>query len=180
MGVTRRGGLPRLAAVVPGGGGRGGFGCRLTLPLWCLKGWLAFFAACLPCLQFIFCPLSPRPPSPAGKGEIFSFLMQGASPLAFPGLNPGGTGAGGVSRAGGGACPASPARLAAAVSGGELAFFVACQPRLYLLFCPLSPRPPSPAGKGEIFLLSYARGFAPCIPEAEPAVRRKTDRISLP
>ena len=31
-------------------GGRGGFGCRLTLPLWCLKGWLAFFAACLPCL----------------------------------------------------------------------------------------------------------------------------------
>lgn len=31
-------------------GGRGGFGCRLTLPLWCLKEWLAFFAACLPCL----------------------------------------------------------------------------------------------------------------------------------
>ena len=32
-----------------------------------------------------FLPPSPRPPSPPGKGEIFSFLMQGASPLASPG-----------------------------------------------------------------------------------------------
>ena len=56
------------------------------------------------------CPLSPRPPSPAGKGEIFSFLMQGASPLASPGLNPGGTGAGGESRAGGGVPSESPTR----------------------------------------------------------------------
>ena len=39
-----------------------------------------------------FLPPSPRPPSPAGKGEIFGFLMQGAPPLASPGLNPGGTG----------------------------------------------------------------------------------------
>ena len=30
---------------------------------------------------------SPRPPSPPGKGETFSFLMQGASPLASPGLD---------------------------------------------------------------------------------------------
>ena len=62
--------------------------------------------------------------------------MQGASPLASPGVNPGGTGAGGESRAGGGACagvarstcrrcprrescpPALPARPAAAVPGG--------------------------------------------------------------
>ncbi len=34
--------------------------------------------------------------------------MQGASPLASPGLNPGGTGAGGVSRAGGGVPSESP------------------------------------------------------------------------
>ena len=40
-----------------------------------------------PCLPFLFCPLSPRPPSPAGKGENQSFLMQGASPLASPALN---------------------------------------------------------------------------------------------
>ena len=32
-----------------------------------------------------FAAPSPRPPSPPGKGEIFSFLMQGASPLASPG-----------------------------------------------------------------------------------------------
>ena len=31
------------------------------------------------------------------------------------------------------------------------------------------PRPPSPPGKGEIFLFSYARGSAPCIPGVEPA-----------
>ena len=34
------------------------------------------------------CPLFPRPPSPAGKGEIYSYLMQGAPPLASPGLEP--------------------------------------------------------------------------------------------
>ena len=49
-------------------------------------------------------PLSPRPAlaersSPPGKGETFSFLMQGASPLASPGRSRGGagsTGAGGA------------------------------------------------------------------------------------
>ncbi len=33
-----------------------------------------------------FFPPSPRPPSPVGKGEIISFLLQGASPLASPRL----------------------------------------------------------------------------------------------
>ena len=32
-------------------------------------------------------PPSPRPPSPPGKGEIKGYFMQGASPLASPGLN---------------------------------------------------------------------------------------------
>ena len=49
--------------------------CRLlTLPLVC------FFA-----------PI-PLPPLAGGKGEIFGFLMQGAPPLASPGLSPGGAG----------------------------------------------------------------------------------------
>ena len=66
-------------------------GCRLTLPFQKPQGRLAFFVACQPCLQLTFFPPSPRPPSPLGKGEIFCFLMQGASPLASPGLNPNGT-----------------------------------------------------------------------------------------
>ena len=91
-------------------GGRGGFGRRLTLPLWCLKGWLAFFTACLPCLQFIFLPPIPPPPFPGGEGGDQGYFMQGASPLASPGLNPGGTGAGGRISRWRGAAP--PCRLA--------------------------------------------------------------------
>ena len=44
---------------------------------------LACFSAPLPRRGRI----DPRPPSPPGKGEIFSFLMQGASPLASPRLS---------------------------------------------------------------------------------------------
>ena len=46
----------------------------------------------LPLPLVCFLPPSPRPPSPVGKGEIFGFFMQGAPPLASPGLSPGGTG----------------------------------------------------------------------------------------
>ena len=50
-----------------------------------------------------FLPPSPRPPSPVGKGETLGYFMQGASPLASPGLNPGGTGL-----PGGAGAPAHP------------------------------------------------------------------------
>ena len=40
-----------------------------------------------PAFSLFFLPPIPPPPSPAGKGEIFCFLMQGASPLASPGMN---------------------------------------------------------------------------------------------
>ncbi len=71
-------------------------------------GGLALFAACRPCLSgsrrglggfgrlpalplALFLAPIPPPPFPAGRGRDYSFLMQGAAPLASPGLNPGGT-----------------------------------------------------------------------------------------
>ena len=66
-------------------------GRRLTPPLWCPQG------ACLPCrlptppLAYFPAPI-PLTPFPTGRGRFFCFLMQGASPLASPRLNPGGTG----------------------------------------------------------------------------------------
>ena len=68
-----------LALPVPGGGAR------------------RFWSPAYPAFSLLFCP-HPPDPLPGGKGGIFSFLMQGAKPLASPGLNPGGTGAGGEPR----------------------------------------------------------------------------------
>ena len=89
-----------LAAVVPGGG-------------------LALFVARLPCLWFTFLPPIPPPPSPVGKGEIFSFLMQGASPLASPRLSRKRHWCRGRTTCPAGACPGwLPADPAAVVPGG--------------------------------------------------------------
>ena len=72
-----QGGLPSLPPACPAfpdaAGGLGGFGRLPALPLVCF--------------------LSPIPPAPlpGGKGENQGYFMQGASPLASPGLNPRGT-----------------------------------------------------------------------------------------
>ena len=42
----------------------------------------------LPLPLALILPPSPRPPSPPGKGGIKGYFMQGAAPLASPGLNP--------------------------------------------------------------------------------------------
>ena len=84
-----------------------------------------------PAFSLLSCPLSPRPPSPAGKGETSGYFMQGASPLASPRLNPRGTGS--PCRCGklnGGLAPTLPARRASAIPGGGLARLVACLPCL--------------------------------------------------
>ena len=71
------GGLPgwspaNLAAAVPGGG-------------------LAFLSPAYPAFSLLPCPLSPSP-FPNGEGEIYGYFMQGAPPLASPGLSPSGAG----------------------------------------------------------------------------------------
>ena len=41
--------------------------------------------------NFFSCPYPPTP-FPSGEGGVQGYFMQGASPLASPGLNPGGAG----------------------------------------------------------------------------------------
>ena len=136
--------------------------CRLpTLPLRCPRGGVpalppAYTAtavpaggACLLCRLLtlpLTCFLAPIPPSPlpGGKGVTIGYFMQGASPLASPGLNPGGTGSPcHCGKLNGGLAPALPAQRASAVPGGGRACFAACLPYLWLDFLPPSPQPPS-------------------------------------
>ena len=60
--------------------GRGGFGCRLTLPLWCPVGGLPSLSPADHAVSLPFRPLSPRPPSPPGKGETQSLFRRGLCP----------------------------------------------------------------------------------------------------
>ena len=73
----------------PGGGApvSGGIAPALQAPC----GGRAFFVAC-PAFSLLYRPLSPQPAlaersSPAGKGATKVIFMQGASPLASPGLD---------------------------------------------------------------------------------------------
>ena len=105
-------------------------GCRLTLPPLSPAGGVPSLLPVYPAFGLLCCPHPPAP-LPAGKGEIFCFLMQGASPLASPGLNPGGTGAGARITRWRAACPAG-CRLTLPFRNpqGWLALLVACRPCL--------------------------------------------------
>ena len=98
--------------------------------------------------------------------------MQGASPLASPGAEP-------ERRLlalplwypAGGVPPALPARRALAVPCGGLPSLLPAYPAFSWHSFPHPPAP-FPSGEGGDFLFSYARGFAPCIPGAEPGRHR--------
>ena len=157
----------------------------------------ALSPAC-PAFRFLFCPLSPRPPSRREGGDFLFSYARGFAPC-IPGAEPArhwfalplwktqwGLASALPTRRmsaapGGGAGRRSPADLAAAVFAGG-ACLLCRLPTLPLAYfsAPIPPQPPSPPGKGETLGYFYARGFAPCIPGAEPTARRKTDRKRFP
>ena len=143
-------------------------GCRLTLPFRNRRGGLPCLSPAAPAFSFDSAPIPPtrarRALFPSGKGEIFSFLMQGASPLASPGLNPGGTGAGArITRPAGVACPAG-CRLTLPPLSPAGAYLLCCPPTLPLAcFTAPIPPPPFPAGRGR-FLVFLCKGLRPLHP----------------
>ena len=141
---------------------------RLSPPLWCPAGGLLSLSPAYPAFGFLSCPLSPQPPSPVGKGETLSLFRRGLRPRhpcikPFAALTePAKQVPGGVAQAGG-RLPTLPFRH----PQGGLPFSSPANPAFGLLSCPLSPRPPSPVGKGETISL-FRRGLRPRHPCIKP------------
>ena len=112
------------------------------------RGGLPSLSPARPAFSSISFPYPPDPLPPRGRGRILVFLCKGLRPLHPPGLNPGGTGAGGEPRTRrGAALSLLLADLAVPESAGA-----ACLPcrRLVLpLALFLSPIPPTPFPRGE-------------------------------
>ena len=110
------------------------------------RGGLPALSPPYPAISFAFCPLSPRPPSPAGKGVPQSLFRRGLRPR-HPCTEP----------------LAALTEPSSAVPGGGLPSLSPPYPAISFAFCPLSPRPPSPAGKGETKVFS-CKGLRPLHP----------------
>ncbi len=120
-------------------------------------GGLPSLSPAAPAFSLLFCPHPPCPPSRREGGDQ-GYFMQGAPPLASPGLNPGGTGS-----IGGAGAPA-PLRL----SPGGTGYFLPRQ-----CFLPPSPRPAlaerSSRREGGDFCFILPGAGAPGTPAAKPA-----------
>ena len=142
-----------------------------------------------PAFSFFPAPIPPTP-FPSGEGGDYSYLMQGAPPLASPGLSRTGHRSRGANHApSGGACPRrcggrgvlavrkgglpflSPADFAVSESAGGACLFGRLLTLPLASFLPPSPRPPSPPGKGETIVIS-CKGLRPLHPRAEPEAAR--------
>ena len=143
-------------------------GRRLTLPPLYPAGGVPALPPPYPAISFTFCPLSPQPAlaersSPAGKGEPQSLFRRGRSPR-HPCTEP----------------PAALTEPSSAVpDGGACPLCRLLPPAFSLLSCPLSPRPPSPAGKGEPQSL-FRRGLRPRHPCTEPPAARTAPAVPVP
>ena len=97
-----------------------------TCPRCPLRGGLPSLPPARPAFSLL-CRPHPPAPSPPGKGEIFCFLMQGASPLASPRAEPGRHWEMGANHA----------------PGGGLPCLLLANRAFSLLSCPHPPCPPS-------------------------------------
>ena len=165
-----------------------------ALPPRCLVGWRGCFGR-LPTPPLVYFPaplprrgrISPLPPFPSGEGGDILFSDARGSAPCIPGIRPpaaltepakqvpsggrapgvaGSAGVGGTQR--GARWFWSPANPAAVVpEGGGLPSLLPAYPAFSFLSCPLSPRPPSPVGKGETKSL-FRRGLRPRHPCIRP------------
>ena len=111
-------------------------------------GGRAFFAACLPCLCFLFCPLSPYPLPRRGRGRPKLFYARGFAPC-IPGAGRGAALGKGANHAPGGERAPYRAGLRGHPGAQRGACPVGC-PLTLPLACFSAPIPPSPfpAGRG--------------------------------
>ena len=143
-----------------------------TLPLRCSQGGLPALSPAYATFSLLFCPYPPSP-LPGGKGETLGCFMQGASPLASPGLTLRGTGKGANHAPSGGrrgAVARRPCRC-----GVRRGACLLCRPPTLPLACFSAPIPPSPlpGGKGET-LGYFVQGASPLAsPRLNPRLAAK-------
>ena len=84
----------------------------------------------------------------------------------------------GGGRGGRGVVACRPCRFGIRWGGGS-PFWLPADLAFSFASAPIPPTP-FPSGEGGDLKFSYARGFAPCIPGAEPTVRRENGRERFP